>query len=155
MTEFQQAMQFIAKWEWSNRTDGGYTNDPKDPGGETKFGVAKRSHPNLDIPNLTLSQAMDCYYNDYWLKFGCEKLKSPMSFAAFDSFVQHQPTVVQGWLKTSKDLQEFLELRRVFYLRLIDKNPSFLRFKNGWLARLNDLSKFCSIVQQEQEPLAV
>ena len=32
--------------------EGGYVNDPKDPGGETNFGVAKRSHPDVDIKNL-------------------------------------------------------------------------------------------------------
>jgi lysozyme family protein len=150
MTPFQQAMKFIAKWEWMNRADGAYTNDPKDPGGETKYGISKKANPDQDIKNITLAGVMDIYYTDYWMKFGCDKLPHPISLAAFDSFVQHQPAVVQGWLKTTKDLQEFLELRRVFYLRLIDKNPSLLRFKNGWLARLNDLSKFCSIVQQEQ-----
>ena len=33
--------------------EGGYVNDPKDPGGETNFGIAKRSHPDVDIKNLT------------------------------------------------------------------------------------------------------
>ena len=31
--------------------EGGYVNDPKDPGGETNFGIAKRSHPDVDIKN--------------------------------------------------------------------------------------------------------
>jgi lysozyme family protein len=29
--------------------EGGYVNDPKDPGGETKFGISKRQYPTLDI----------------------------------------------------------------------------------------------------------
>ena len=29
--------------------EGGYVNDPKDPGGETKYGVSKRAYPNEDI----------------------------------------------------------------------------------------------------------
>ncbi len=33
--------------------EGGYVNDPDDPGGETNFGIAKRSHPDVDIANLT------------------------------------------------------------------------------------------------------
>ena len=33
--------------------EGGYVNDPQDPGGETNFGIAKRSHPDVDIKNLT------------------------------------------------------------------------------------------------------
>jgi lysozyme family protein len=29
--------------------EGGYVNDPRDPGGETKYGVSKRQYPNVDI----------------------------------------------------------------------------------------------------------
>ena len=41
--------------------EGGYVNDPKDPGGETNFGIAKRSHPDVDIKNLTKEGAKDIY----------------------------------------------------------------------------------------------
>lgn len=46
-SNFTKAMQFISKWE------GEYSNDPFDPGGETKYGISKRAYPNLDIKNLT------------------------------------------------------------------------------------------------------
>ena len=49
--------------------EGGYANDPDDPGGETKFGISKRSYPNLDIKNLTQEQAVEIYYNDWWIKY--------------------------------------------------------------------------------------
>ena len=32
--------------------EGGYVNDPNDAGGETKWGISKRSYPYLDIANL-------------------------------------------------------------------------------------------------------
>ena len=35
--------------------EGGYINDPNDPGGETKYGISKRSYPALDIKNLTVA----------------------------------------------------------------------------------------------------
>ena len=38
--------------------EGGYVNDPRDPGGETKYGIAKRSYPGVDIRNLTRAQAV-------------------------------------------------------------------------------------------------
>lgn len=47
--------------------EGGYINHPTDPGGETKYGISKRSYPNLDIKNLTEEQAVAIYYKDYWL----------------------------------------------------------------------------------------
>ena len=32
--------------------EGGYVNDPKDPGGETKYGISKRAYPGEDIAGL-------------------------------------------------------------------------------------------------------
>ncbi len=46
--------------------EGGYSNDPKDPGGETNWGISKRSYPQLDIKNLTKEQASSIYYQDFW-----------------------------------------------------------------------------------------
>ena len=44
---------------------GGYRNDPDDPGGETKFGIAKRDHPNVDIGNLTMPGAAAILISEY------------------------------------------------------------------------------------------
>ena len=46
--------------------EGGYVNDPADPGGETKYGISKRSYPALDIKNLTVEQATAIYLKDFW-----------------------------------------------------------------------------------------
>lgn len=146
---FMQAMKFISKWEWMDRPDGAYTNDPVDPGGQTKYGIAKSSHPTLDIENLTLAQALDIYYQDYWTNFNLGSLAFPLSVAALDTYVQHRPNVAAKLLKDADgDLRSLLELRRVFYLNLIGKNPSLIRFKKGWMNRMNDLSKYCSILSQ-------
>lgn len=152
MTPFQTAMKFISKWEWRDQPDGAYTNDKVDPGGETKFGISKSAHPTVDIQSLTLAQALDIYYQDYWLKYGLDSQAYPLSVAIFDSYVQHRPAVVEQLVKgASGDLQKFLELRRIYYLNLIGKNPSLLKFKNGWMARMNDLSKYLAILSQEQD----
>ena len=42
-------------------SEGGYVNDPRDSGGETKYGIAKKFYPNLDIKNLTVEQAKAIY----------------------------------------------------------------------------------------------
>ena len=46
--------------------EGGYIDDPVDPGGETKYGISKRAFPKEDIKNLTIDKAKDIYYNKYW-----------------------------------------------------------------------------------------
>jgi lysozyme family protein len=46
--------------------EGGYSNDQFDAGGETKFGICKRSYPKLDIKNLTIDDAELIYYRDFW-----------------------------------------------------------------------------------------
>jgi lysozyme family protein len=46
--------------------EGGYVNDPQDPGGETNWGISKRSYPNVDIKNLTREQAKEIYRKDFW-----------------------------------------------------------------------------------------
>lgn len=51
-------------------SEGGYVNNPADPGGETKFGISKRSYPDLDIANLTLDQAKAVYLRDFWNPLG-------------------------------------------------------------------------------------
>lgn len=48
--------------------EGGYSNrsPDADPGGETKWGISKRSYPNLDIKNLERWQAIEIYRRDFW-----------------------------------------------------------------------------------------
>lgn len=46
--------------------EGGYDNDPNDAGGETKYGISKRSYPNEDIKNLTPERAIEIYTRDFW-----------------------------------------------------------------------------------------
>ena len=46
--------------------EGGYVNDPADPGGETKFGISKRSYPHIDIAAMNIYQAREIYRRDYW-----------------------------------------------------------------------------------------
>lgn len=67
--KFKIALEYVLKHE------GGYSNNPNDPGGETNFGISKRSYPNLDIKNLTVAQARGIYYNDYWKNFNLDQIK--------------------------------------------------------------------------------
>lgn len=61
---FAQALSFTLQRE------GGYVNDPDDPGGETNYGLSKRAYPDLDLRNLTLETASRIYWRDYWYEPG-------------------------------------------------------------------------------------
>ncbi len=50
--------------------EGGYCNVPGDPGGETNWGISKRSYPNVDIANLTQDAAKAIYLRDFWNPIG-------------------------------------------------------------------------------------
>jgi lysozyme family protein len=54
--------------------EGGYVNDPTDRGGETKYGISKRSYPHLNIKNLTLQDAKEIYYRDFWKANGLDNI---------------------------------------------------------------------------------
>src|SRR5690242_10944779 len=51
MADFFQAIAYVLQ------NEGGYSCNPDDPGGETKFGICRRDHPGVDIANLKLDQA--------------------------------------------------------------------------------------------------
>ncbi len=100
--DFAKALAFALKWEVGNVPNGGYTNDPRDPGGETKYGISKRSYPHLNIANLTIGEARDLYHYDYWLASGnqdshCSELPWPLNAVHFDCVVN------VGNRKTAKD----------------------------------------------------
>lgn len=64
--------------------EGGYTNNPKDPGGETNFGITQkeltRVHESLGLPSsvkeLTKENAKTYYKKEWWDKYHYESIKS-------------------------------------------------------------------------------
>lgn len=59
--------------------EGGLTNNEHDPGGLTNFGISQHAYPGLDIKNLTIDQAKEIYYNDYWLPLFLEALNDEIA----------------------------------------------------------------------------
>lgn len=83
-------------------SEGGYVNDKRDSGGETKYGISKRAYPDVDIEALTLWQAEEIYHKDYWLRCKCDLLPDYLSIAVFDYAVN------SGVSKAAKSLQKVL-----------------------------------------------
>ena len=75
-------MNFDEAFERLIGNEGGYVNNPADPGGETNWGISKRSYPELDIAKLTKDDAKYIYKRDFWDPLGAAD--PAIKFQAFD-----------------------------------------------------------------------
>jgi Glycosyl hydrolase 108 len=138
MTAYFKTRVIPFLWEHEGTS---YENDKDDPGGETRWGVDKRSHPNVDIKNLTEKEATEIYWSE-WLKYACDHLPSPLDWIFFDAAVNCGLSRALKFLNLSgRDPKKFQNERRGFYNRLAEHKPVLKKFLKGWLARVDDLSR--------------
>lgn len=162
-SSFDSAIKFTLSWE------GGYVNDPHDPGGETKYGISKRAYPNLNIKDLSLEEAKIIYRNDYWNKIQGDVLPEKLAIAAFDFAVNSGvgaakkilqelagvpvdgkigPETLVAIQRKADDLGELtlavklIERRLRLYTNIVMKNNTQLKFFPGWINRLFALLYF-------------
>ena len=152
---FDKAVEVILKHE------GGYVNDPVDPGGETNMGISKKAYPYLNIKELTKKDAKDIYFKDYWLKAKCSKLPEELRMIYFDMVVNMgrsravkilQKAITAKGVKTAVDggigpqtisnaLKSGLEPDRLrsyrvkYYADLIGRKPKLEKYWFGWYRR--------------------
>ncbi len=136
-------------------SEAGYVNDPKDPGGETKWGISKRSYPTLDIKNLTQADALLIYKRDFWDTVHADELYDGVAYQAFDFAIN------SGIRQAIKSLQAALGVpadgywgpvtraaalalpEAVQIMRYVAERVDFMRnlstfsyFGKGWMARM-------------------
>lgn len=154
---FTRALTFTLKWE------GGFSNDKVDPGGKTKWGISDAGDGTIDglididrdgtgdvkVEALTKEEAIQVYYHAYWKPANCDKFDLPLAVAVFDTAVNCGVKRANKWLKESQDPKSFLNLRKLYYYRLVGYNPSMKKYIKGWLNRLNDLSKYIHILSSD------
>jgi len=154
LTKFDQIIDKVLNHE------GGYVNDPTDPGGETKYGISKKAYPNVDIKNLSLEDAKAIYKKDYWDKTKTDSIPSQLRYIYFDMCINMgQRTAVKVLQnaannKNSKDIEvdgflgpntfkaiEKVEHKRaqsyrvMYYATLIKKKPALEKYWYGWFKR--------------------
>lgn len=114
--------------------EGGYVNDPKDPGGETNFGISKRAHPKINIKNLTLREAKAIYFDDYWCAAQCVQVKPKWArLLVFDCAVNQGVGVARElWKRARWDPYVFMALRAQRYAQ----TKNYDRYGKGWFKRL-------------------
>ena len=158
--KFERFIPVILKHE------GGYVNDPVDPGGETNYGISKRSYPNLDIRNLSVDQAKEIYFNDFYKKFRIEDIKDEdTSLQLFDFGVNaggnavkvmqrilglkddgvignDTLTAINSYSNPAKLHNLFVDARVKYYNDLAARKPAMSKYINGWVSRvLNTTTK--------------
>jgi lysozyme family protein len=148
-------MNFDIAFERLIGHEGRYVWHPNDPGGETNWGISKRSYPNLDIKNLTEQQAKEIYKRDFWDRMRIEKLPPLIQFDVFDccvnSGLQRASTLLQravgevedGLLGTNtmaaiagvepSHLLARFNAHRLIFMASLDGWPVFGR---GWARRI-------------------
>lgn len=168
---FNHAINFVLGKE------GGYVNDPTDKGGETKYGISDKrdgladgmtdvdgdGKPDTRIKDLTLDQASQIYFRDYWYPSYCSDWPDGISLIVFDSAVQHGVkkaiTLLQEAAGVSADgivgkkttaavitadpewlLTRYLLRRARYYTEIIKSNPSQGKYLNGWFNRLDSVA---------------
>lgn len=143
----------------------GYVNDPADPGGETKYGIAKNANPDVNILTLGLNEAMEIYYNRYWLAGKCDKMYYPLTVLHFDGCVNHgignaskflqravgvidDGQIGPGTLRALEGadqqavINNVIQQRENFYRKIVDRKPTSQKFLNGWLRRVSEVGAF-------------
>lgn len=157
-TAYDKAIAHVLAFE------GGYVNDPADPGGETNHGISKRAYPLLDIKNLSREQAVKIYRDRYWSEVHGDDLPEPLAIMMMDSAVNCGISRSVRWLQKALGVQvdgslgpvtlrevklsDGLELARAVgtererHYRMLKTWP---RFGKGWMRRLDACRRLCGI----------
>lgn len=159
---FTAFFPFIIKWEGSV-----YEDDPDDPGGATKYGIDQRSHPNVDIRNLTLAGAEQIYWDSYWTKVRADELPVGVGEVCMDIGVNNGTGRAAKWLqqlcgvdadgvigprtieavtiKGPSLANDLLDRREAFYREIGTGRMS--KYLKGWLNRNDDLRSLVARLQ--------
>jgi lysozyme family protein len=103
------------------RREGGFVNDPDDPGGATKYGVTVHTMQRLgldldrdgdvdgnDVRRLTIDQAVSIYKQHYYERTGISTLPSPVQASVFDMYVNAGANAVKILQRLLNDFSENL-----------------------------------------------
>lgn len=148
-------IDFAAAIERVLSLEGGYVNDPADPGGETQWGISKRSYPTVNIRSLTRDEAILLYERDFWVPVVALIRDPALQYQMLDAAVNHGMGNAVRMLQRAVDAQDdghwgneskvalamldvhdvqllFIAERLEFFTRL----KTFTNFGRGWARRI-------------------
>jgi len=152
------ASSFEDAFQWILEAEGPDTNDPDDPGGLTRFGIAQKRHPEVDVATLTEEDAKRIYREQYWDQIHGDELPPVLALVVFDGAVVQgvgrsifclqealgvetdglvgPKTVAAAFEQGLGVLTKFLSLRAHAYMDLVIRKPVMLKYLKGWIGRL-------------------
>lgn len=123
------------------KSEGGYSNDPADSGGETNFGITQRE-TSIPVRTMTVEQAKAIYKTKYWDAVNGDKLPAGVDYSVFDygvnSGVGRSKKVLQQFKdKQGTELIDAINDERMAFLRnLVARRPKDQKFMKGWTSRV-------------------
>lgn len=149
--------------------EGVYSDDPVDPGQETKWGISRAAHP--EIPDatwqtFTRDDALAIYRAQYWDAHRCGEMPWPWALGVFDAVVNQGHAAVglaQDALRVAQDgaigpetlaamataprddFEDFLALRLESYAR----DAKFETYARGWFKRVVNIAMAATAPPEE------
>ena len=133
---FDQCLRFVL------RSEGGWSNDPHDPGGATMWGIIQREYdayrdrhqqPRQSVHGISVAERDDIYKREYWNAMGCDALPAGLDYCVFDAAVNSGVGRAAQWLKSSgRNINTFCNMRLAFLRQL----STWRYFGAGWSTRV-------------------
>ena len=155
---FKKCLEFVLK------SEGGWVNNPKDPGGETNLGVTKKvweewvGHEVKTMKDLTPEDVAPMYQAKYFMACYANQLPVGIDYMAFDAAVNMGPgravkllqeclgCVPDGTIgprtmqlidqKKPEDIVDLYSKRKTSFYESL---ATFATFGKGWLKRVEDV----------------
>ena len=125
--------------------EGGWADNPKDPGGATMKGITlatfRRRVPNAskaDLRAISDQNLATIYREDFWSAVNGDTLADGVDLATFDAGVNSGPGRANGWLKASLGGSSVETVKRICAKRLgfMQSLKIWQTFKGGWSRRV-------------------
>ena len=153
------------------QSEGGYVNNPADPGGRTNLGCTQTvweafvGHPvsEADMRALTPADVAPLYKRKYWDQVSGDDLPAGLDYAVFDAAINSGPGRAAKWLQEvvgvtadgaigkgtlaaveAQDTQKLIALYNDKRLQFLESLPTFSTFGKGWSNRVSSVQSTSS-----------
>jgi lysozyme family protein len=136
------ASNFDQSLKWILQSEGGWTDDPHDPGGATMWGIIQteydaylRQHglPHQSVRFIHPAERDEIYRKSYWDAMNCDALPAGLDYCVFDAAVNSGVSRAKAWLEESgSSISALCDMR----LRFLKGLRTWRYFGGGWGTRM-------------------